>query len=289
MEYSRFAVDTKPYCVWDPELRAQEQDFVQRLDPSYFEFLAAAYASQQGEPDPTGGDDAAAVPMHAALALRTAYVHAAETLLALLLGSVQAPDCLLGWMHLYQPADLRSMIKKIDGYERFPSKLNATRVTWEQVAAAVFSPLVLDDKEQEARIERNFADLWRHIAREWSRQDTASEYNSIKHGLRIHAGGFRLAMGVEDQPGERADPASMRSFGGSRYGSSYYELRPIAGRRHRGVTRSSHNWRVEEAYVGLTLIAQSIANLVPGCSSLCTASMPPACGSSGRVATRHSR
>ncbi|MCA9846426.1 MAG: hypothetical protein KC472_00510 [Dehalococcoidia bacterium] len=132
--------------------------------------------------------------MHAALALRAAYVHAAETLLALLLGSVQAPDCLLRWMHLYQPGDLRSMIKKIDAYERFPSKLNATRVTREQIAAAVFSPLVLDDKEQEARIERNFADLWRHIAREWARQDTTSEYNSIKHALRIHAGGFRLAM-----------------------------------------------------------------------------------------------
>ncbi|MGE0136173.1 MAG: hypothetical protein AB7T16_13725 [Dehalococcoidia bacterium] len=85
--------------------------------------------------------------MHAALALRAAYVHAAETLLALLLGSVQAPDCLLRWMHLYQPGDLRSMIKKIDAYERFPSKLNATRVTREQIAAAVFSPLVLDDKD----------------------------------------------------------------------------------------------------------------------------------------------
>jgi len=203
---------------------------VQRLDPSYFEFLADAYAAQQGEPNPPGGDDAAAVPMHAALALRTAYVHAAETLLALLLGSVQAPDCLLGWMHLYQPGDLRSMIKKIDAYERFPSKLNATRVTWEQIAASVFSPLVLDDKEQEARIERNFADLWRHIAREWARQDTTSKYNSIKHGLRTHAGGFRLAMGVEDRPRERAAPARMRSFGGSRYGSSYCELRPIGSR-----------------------------------------------------------
>jgi hypothetical protein len=122
---------------------------VQRLDPSYFEFVADAYAAQQGEPNPPGGDDAAAVPMHAALALRTAYVHAAETLLALLLRA---------------------------------------------------------------------------------RQDTTSKYNSIKHGLRTDAGGFRLAMGVEDRPGERAAPARMRSFGGSRYGSSYCELRPIGSR-----------------------------------------------------------
>lgn len=254
MQYRRFAVDTRPYCLWDPDLHALERSFVERIDGDYFSYLAETIASGPS-------DDRS--EQRAAVALRAAYAHGMETFFALLFAAVQAPDCTLGWMHLYEPGDLRTLVRKVSGWERIHTKLALRSRGWSGLTEVVLRPLVLDDEAKEAALKDKFGQLWERLGAEFVRDEMAAEYNSIKHGLRVRPGGFSLSVGIEDEPGQRASPERMRSLGGHTFGSSYSRLNRLTGARnhHRGIESRSRNWRLEESYIGLHLLAQSIQNV----------------------------
>ena len=57
----RFAIDTKPLCVWTWDLRAESLRAVKRLDPVYFRCIAETHQAELSGPD----------HHRAALALRT--------------------------------------------------------------------------------------------------------------------------------------------------------------------------------------------------------------------------
>ena len=91
IHYQIFKVDTDLHCVWDVKLREKNIEAIKSIDPDYFLFLTDLYYSHLQ----TANKD------KAAMAIRTTYYHAAETLFSLIAATMQAPFCIYAWMLRY--------------------------------------------------------------------------------------------------------------------------------------------------------------------------------------------
>ena len=126
----------------------------------------------------------------------------------------------------------------------------------------------MDDKEKEVSIKRNFAMIWEKFAAEFTDPLFASEYNSIKHGLRAKSGGFGLAIGRQQEDGRPASSNQMHLLGKSDYGSTFYtvdtfDLEAVAkSKRNFRLLKHSQNWQLEKFYFGLHLISASLQNIL---------------------------
>src|SRR5262245_57933106 len=123
MQYSKFAVDETPWCAWDWDLKEQNLNFIKGVDPTYFEYLAKVYVNSLDLEQ----------EHKAALALRTAYSHGVETFFSFLFAAIQAPDCVIGWVHKYQIHDLKSLIEKVNHRQRVYTKVDIAPIAWENI------------------------------------------------------------------------------------------------------------------------------------------------------------
>src|SRR5688500_3154997 len=103
----RFAVNETPYCFWSLDPVTQDLEFLNNIDPLYFEHIANLLG------EALEGDQ----KQYAAAAIRIAYSQGLETLFAFLCALVQAPDCVIGWVLKYQNRDLFAVVKKINNGE----------------------------------------------------------------------------------------------------------------------------------------------------------------------------
>jgi len=253
MQWCRFAVDTKPFCVWDHDLRDRNLGFLDGLDPGYFMYLAESHLEAME------GKNA----KRAALALRAAYHHAIESLMALIFASVQAPGCVPGWLHKYEITDLRNLLTKARNHQPILTCVPIPESGWHGIAQAVLRFMQLEDREKEAKIKRGFGDAWLRFASDFLEPNAAQEYNSIKHGFRARSGGFRLAIGVEDTPGVPAPPEKMQLMGGSEHGSTFFVPERIGqSKMHLRLRSVSRNWLPMNLAHGLALIEMSLRNVV---------------------------
>ncbi|MBI5428643.1 MAG: hypothetical protein HZA02_10270 [Nitrospinae bacterium] len=258
MQYSMFLVDDDPHCVWEWDIKEKNLEFLEQIDPDYFVYLACAhFENLKGENG-----------KRAALALRTGYLHGLETLFALLCATLQAPDCVVGWMQKYRPHQVRSMIKKIvSGPGTIFNKLGMTKVSLEKLSEQIhiYSNV---DKERAKETTCLFANLWVLFSSEFLEDTGVNEYNSIQHGLRVRSGGFWLSYDMEKEYGVSPPPENMRSMGGSDYGSTFFATEKIKGnpnpndRVHFRVRRNSVNWDPESLAHALNLISASIGNII---------------------------
>jgi hypothetical protein len=251
MQYSRFATDMKPWCVWDWDLKDQTATFLQTFDATYFDYLANLHA------DRLEGDDA----RHAATAIRTTYCHAMETLFALLGAIVQAPDCVPGWIQKYRPEHLDQLVEKISKGREVYSKVRAERLTWQTLAEITLRCLSLSDKDKERRIKEGFGRFWSRLAHEFLSDEIRAEYNSIKHGFRIGSRGSWIAMGEEEIPGVPCPPEKMQVVGGSEFGSTFFEPKELCKHNLR-LMRRSVNWDPFVLCGRIRMISLSLRNLV---------------------------
>lgn len=251
IQYARFAVNETPYCLWDLDLDARNLDFINSIDPRYFEHIANLQA-QFLESDEK---------QYAATALRIAYSHGLETLFALLCATVQAPDCIVGWLVKYKNSDLYEVVKKISGRRPIYLRVNVTP-TWDAIAEMIFSYVQTGDVKKDSRIRNSFARLWARFANDYVNVNHRFEYNSLKHGLRVRMGGSYFALGVEDTPGVPAPPERMRTVGQSDFGSSFYIADKLLDGRNFSIRRHSVNWNPQNLISGLRLISFSIANVL---------------------------
>ncbi len=280
-----FAVGEDPYCVWDWDLRNRNVQHLKSLDPRYFDYVARANFAHLDAEDTEER-------RRAATAIRAAYHHGLESFFALLFATLQAPDCLVGWMQIYMPVKLRELVKALDPMlaERGDDRDRARhrhaqlsqhlkvrpRATWEGVSATV-NLVPGDDEERAKRVRENFANLWRGFGKDFVNQNFTDEYNSIKHGLRAGSGGFDMAIGLQASEGEPAPPEAMHSLGGSEHGSSFFmartfvewpaqkEKKPRFSGRDRNlsfrVRRHHLNWDPRGLCTALALISVSIHNV----------------------------
>jgi len=256
LRYNFFLVDERPFCVWDIDLKKRSIEFIESLDPSYFEYVANTNLQNIGD-----GDDALSKKsQHAALALRTAYSQALETLFALICASIQAPRCVPAWINLYRNNELRNIVDKIHNYKPLLSQIKFDVLEWSVVSNIIFQSLVIEDKEKEDSIKTGFARLWSRFASEFLDESFTREYNSIKHGLRVRPGGFYLALGPQSKPGMPAE--KMTLLGKSDFGAGYLTAEKVNDENHHLLMRKHHrNWNPEDISWGLHLASMSILNV----------------------------
>lgn len=282
-----FAVGDKPYCVWDWDLTQRNLEYLESLDPDYFDYVGKANSPYLKADDPKER-------RRAATAIRTAYHHGLESFFALLFATLQAPWCVVGWMQAYSPAELREMVRAVDpglwGRGERRKQVSSYRerllpyvwvrprsfLGWEGISGAIYRPA--GDNEDVAKTQRLFANLWSRLAKDLVNDAFVSEYNSIKHGLRAGFGGFYMAIGPEVTSGEPAPPEAMHSLGSSEHGSSFFmprtfvehpaekDKRPKLGHGrnkefHFRVRRQALNWDPEGLCDALFLISASIHNV----------------------------
>jgi hypothetical protein len=262
-------VHEKPYAVWDPDIPGLNVKFLRSFDPEYYSYLADTHLAvllkecDNEDSDSETVGNATSRRLEAALALRSAYSQGLETLFALLSAAIQAPHCVPAWMLLYRLKDLHKIIDAINKQQDIPHLLKLKAVSWKDIARAVLKPLVLEDDEGESQVKEGFAALWRRFAQDFTNDAFRNEFNSIKHGLRARPGGFSLAIGREDRPGEKAPKERMRLLGSSDFGSAFFTWRSIGDhRREIQLKRSSRNWVPEDIANGLRLISMSLRNLI---------------------------
>src|SRR6185503_532291 len=211
LPFVRFAIDTRPCCLWDQEIRRVDSDFIDSIDPRFFEQIANIHGQL------LEGDER----QYAATALRITYSHALESLFAILSATIQAPDCISGWLLRYQPRELRSFVQKVIDRESVYSKLRITPVSWRALADAVHSLFSTGDRDKDIRIRASFGHLWERFAMDLLDENLRNEYNSMKHGLRVSMGGFYFAVGAEETRGVPAPPDRMMVMAQSEFGSSF--------------------------------------------------------------------
>jgi len=200
----------------------------------------------------------------AAIALRMAYHHGIETLFSLLGASVQAPGAVVAWLARCSNKDLRELVGSLISGRSLLTPAGPKTVGLEELGRAVHSHCWTDEMPPAATGER-FGRFWQRLAREFLNEDHVDEYNSLKHGLRISAGGVTIAMCEERERGVRPPPEQMHVIGGSEFGSGFFRVEPVSAdkreRHHLQIRRRTLNWSPCGVGQRLLLIAWSINNI----------------------------
>ncbi len=177
--------------------------------------------------------------------------HQAESLFALLLAIFQP---LPHWVYLtrYETKEIRKAVEGFVQGDIGPltrGKLDNVR---EFIELAVYAGIRSDDPEKVQKWEINLDNIvWilKRIGEKFL--DAAAEYNSYKHGLRIHAGGSALSIYPNGRP-EQATPliASPDSL-------TFLELKDRGGG---GLTvhQTTKHFSVKESYAHLVITARVI-------------------------------
>jgi hypothetical protein len=147
LQYCKFVIDEKPYCLWDWDLKDRTISFLEGVDPSYFTYLSKVHIGA------IGGEH----QQHAALAIRSSYAQALETLFAFLGAALQAPYCVPAWLTKYSNADLSNLITKLRDSKPIYSSFGHKIVKWEQISQLIHTNLVLKDNEREQLVSKTLA------------------------------------------------------------------------------------------------------------------------------------
>lgn len=254
MEHLAFLIWKRPRVYWDPDLQAKNLEFLQGINPSYYVHIAE---SQEPHLETDGRETC----LNAATALRIAYGQGLETLMALLCATIQAPACVVGWMHQYRNSELHEMVDAIGQGTAAPYVLTGFRPTsWEGVSRAIYSRVQLEDESKREFLSVGFGRLWESFASDFLNEEATQEYNALKHGSRPKMGGFSLAVGMQKERGVPAE--AFTPLGGSKYGSTFFVPESLA---HNGLhvrpKRRSLNWLPENLIAGLGMIALSLTNI----------------------------
>ena len=124
IEYFKLVTHKSAHCLWAEDIKEKNLEYLSRIDPRYFEFLAGTYIQM------LKGNNS----QYAAMALRTTYGHALETLFALLCATVQAPKCVFGWILRYKNKDLFDLVRDITYGEPFLSPWKPKLKSWEDIS-----------------------------------------------------------------------------------------------------------------------------------------------------------
>lgn len=197
------------------------------------------------------------------MSLRTAYSHALEAFIALVGSTIQAPDCIPGWLLKYWQEDLEGVAKKLNNGHGLATKLNLVPVNWGAFSEAITGPVKFDSEEKRRWVIDGFSKAWTRFAHDILNKKLYDEYNNIKHGFRVSLGGFTLAVGEEKTYGVSPPPSEMRTLGGSRFGTSFLIPEKLGNSKNHFRLRSvSRNWIPEHFLQRLCLIEMSIGNMI---------------------------
>lgn len=217
LEGTQIVIDEKPFCVWELDQNRRNHNFIKNFDPYYFRYIANMHNSV------FKSDEESENHQYSALSIRLTYSHALETFFAFLFASLQAPDCLSGWLKKYSPKDLENLIQKVSHRKNILTKIKLESISWVSIAKCIFQNVVLKNSEQSDKYKKKFGLLWKFFSKDFTNDKIREEYNSLKHGFRITPGGFGIAIGLQDAPDKPAPPERMQTVGYSKFGSLSFE------------------------------------------------------------------
>jgi hypothetical protein len=251
VQSSIFVVNDEPYCIWELDILERNREFLNGIDTEYFDYVLKVHVEANDE-------------KRASIALRTTLHHAIETMFSLIGAYIQAPDCVYAWIAKCTNKDLREVVKKIGDFQNnLFTKLKLEKISWDHVSESVFR-CYLPGTEKNRQTVQSFASFWKRLASEYIDQTHIDEYNSIKHGFRIRSGGFALAIGLEHKYGVSPPPEEMKTIGKSDFGSTFFKIEPIGGKKRNRSLRSrriSLNWSIEKTILLIQLVSMSITNI----------------------------
>lgn len=252
-----YAVLDELYCLWEIDVQARNQTFLNGIDAEYFGYLAKYGA--EGLYDEQDGKRVAA-------SLRLGFFNGTETLFSLLGALLQAPRCVYAWMAQCTTGQLREFLRRVNERDRsLPMAVSLRDLSWEGMAKAVTAHSSADLAKAELN-GKLFGRLWSRLAWEYLQDVNIKEYNSLKHGFRVRHGGFALSTGIEHEYGVPPPPEEMQFLGGSDFGSTFYVLEKIGGEEKSNRSRRSRqvsvNWSAQGTVLALQLISMSIRNVV---------------------------
>lgn len=243
-------VGTKAYGVWQADLPKRNAGWIRAFDPFHFQYLARVHRRRLRSRH----------AQDAAMALRTAYGIALESFFALVGAMVQAPHATFVWLDLYQLEDLRRVVRSFRGGKAVP-KLFLPALSWAALSEEVHGSL--DEVKVRERWVKPFADFWERAAADFLDWSSTTEYNAVKHGFRVRAGGFALSIGRQDAPGVPAPRERMSRLDSGGFGGHTTRTERIG--RHLsdvGIVTQSRSWNPEAYAVRLDLLAMSMNNVL---------------------------
>ncbi len=256
--FRQFVVNETPWCLWDPDIPARNLELIKKIDPDYFRYIA------DGNAEILEKSDDKATRQHASVSVRITYSHALETLFALLAATVQAPDCVVGWLLKYRPGDIPAIVAKINSGTPLLSNFDPVPRSWRDIADIVFSPVRNTDAQKCDYLIQKFGGLWERLSWHYQNPDFHDEYNSAKHGFRAKAGGFYFAIDPTNSAG-RGNRDAWLVQASSEFGMSYFKeqmLEKSNPKRNFTIAHHMNNWHPLNYCYALDLIASSIANII---------------------------
>lgn len=252
MQNSIFLVNKEPYCLWDPDLEARNNQFLKGLDADYFDYTIKVHLEAE--------DD-----QRASVAFKLTLHHALETFFSLLGAYVQAPDCAYAWLTKCSTEELRSLVLRITkGDSGIFTKLGIHPVNWDTISQSVFHTY-MPGTERQAETIRLFSIMWKNLSDELNDPIHIDEYNALKHGFRVQRGGFGLSIGKQPSIGVPAPDSEMKLLGKSDYGSSFFtveSLTPGIKTRSLRLSHTSVNWSIERIILLNQHVHISINNVI---------------------------
>lgn len=251
MENAVFVVNNEPYCIWEANIRHRNLEFIDGIDDEYFDYVLDTNIKADDE-------------KRASISLRMAFHHSLETMFSLLGAYVQAPYCVYAWLAKCSNTDLRSIVNRINHDDpNLFTRLKLKNVAWDSIAQLIFK-FYLPDTEKNVVTTKLFAQLWHYLANEFLNENYINEYNSLKHGFRVRAGGFGLAIGREPSHCVAPSEEAMNIISYSEWGTTFYKLETVGDKKKNRSLRSrmiSLNWNIEKTALLIQLISVSIANI----------------------------
>jgi hypothetical protein len=248
-------VNEKPCAIWEYYgFKESTLNFLNGIEPNYFSYLAKVHGEKLH------------VKKHrqnAAIALRTGYSFGLETFFSLLFSYIQAPHCVQAWMNLYEPGDIGKLVKKVTSNLNFNMAWTLNPVSWRQIAKFILNSLVIPDPIKDEAYKNAFGDLWSKLAYEFNDESFQREYNSLKHGMRLKAGGFYLAFKTSPKNGSQDGNPISHMLSQSEFGSSFLKKNKVGeNNRHLYFSKTSRNWDPEDIASRLEFLALSLSNLI---------------------------
>lgn len=250
-------VGTRPLCFWERSSMDMNARFLRAIDVDYFAYQAAAHRPH------LNGENR----QRAAIAIRTTYAHALETLFAFVGAALQTPDSPAGWLLSYPIKQLADLVRCVGSWEPFPNLQGLRGGGWDSVAEALL-PWTLDDQAKQVELleTRSFmAKALARFGRNFADEKMAAEYNSIKHGLRHASSDWYLAIGFEDTPGIAAPAERMRTMSSSEFGGSFLRASAPLDKPHKHHIVFSDqrvNWNPETLADLIPFVAACLRNVV---------------------------
>lgn len=256
-------ISDKGKAFWDYNLLEKNLNFINQIDPEYFDYIAQLHFNILNDEDKDSKNR-----HHAALSLRSAYSQGLEVLFSLLFATIQAPDCVIGWILKCSNEDLRKVVDKFAQGENITTNYIDPIETWTDVSDLIFS-LQSDEKRVffRSKIE-GFARLWSKFAKEFTDQLNIDEYNGIKHGLRVKMGGHHFLFGQPDHLKIPLENQKWHTVSKSEFGTTFFTAENIGETPNVVIHQYKRNWNPEKYFHALLLISTSIKNILYHLNSL---------------------